>query len=151
MTYSPLLIFWFFFLFSVYIFDDILKLNLRWGVKKTLIEEKKASSSIYNFLDSGYYLFNSLFCLNILISFLSFFNNYFPLFFLKWLFHILPMLIHFLFLIRSSIPSYSYTRFNSILYSIFPLIRIHVYNKIDDCFIISGRHIRPLRLLLGLW
>ena len=92
MTYSPLFIFRFFFLFSVYLFDNFLRLRLRWGIKKTLIDEKKASSSIckeknfrfWSYLFISLFLFkytNFLFSLYIIIIFpYSFSSGYFIFF-----------------------------------------------------------------------
>ena len=136
--FAPLNFLILFFLFSVYLFDNFLKLNLGEALKKLLVKRKKPLPQfvIFQILVIAYF-FSFLFI--ILISLFSFFNNHFLLF---CLYHLINFVPYF-----SLIPSYSYTRFNSILYSIF-IGADQKYIKIDDSSIIQGRHIRPLKLLL---
>ena len=122
MTYIPLLIFVSFFLFSVYLFDNFLKLNVRWGVKKTLIKRKKPLPLFAVSSDSGlYYLFISL-SSNILIFLLYSFS-----------FSIIQSSLFILFLYHL-IPPYSFISHNSFLYSLFQGIYLEVINS----FVTSG-------------
>ena len=136
MTYSPLFIFRFFFLFSVYLFDNSLRLKLRWGLKKLLLKRKKPLPSFAIFFRFWLLLICFLFCSNILISLFYFSNIQFPSFFLYHIVPSYPFIALNSVLILSLIPPYSFTRFNSLLYSFSINADLKIYNKIDDSSII---------------